>query len=383
MCEYKPPSDPTLPPFNADSEDFTSAQILNPGLINPRHAPQSAGPFRTSFNTVPPRSSDSSASTPSQRHSYIQRGHHRNFSFAGGHSRRKSLSTPFMHSSSSHSPRTDPHTPMLSSTRPWTTDATKHGIEQHDTFPTPQNPPIIPGQSINSYSRRPAPPKNLSIFPSLVSLSATSEDGSQEIEYSNGAGSVESAPSSAVSNQPGQLQASFMFGPSMSSANSPATSASTESRRATRRGHHHKHSLSHNFFSFLEPGGDLTHMRTPRSPEPRNQLASTSTSSSPWHNTSSSEKTSFPLSSRQVSFNTSDPFLNAVPRPQARRVRVVALGSSLTQCVVGALLWVMAQQVGSLACTGLGYWLVFDALGIMFFHVVRSETQDRMKRPYG
>ncbi|OBZ78830.1 hypothetical protein A0H81_00365 [Grifola frondosa] len=74
-----------------------------------------------------------------------------------------------------------------------------------------------------------------------------------------------------------------------------------------RRRHHHKHSLSYNFFSFLE-------LRDLHTPVPL----------SPWA----------PISSFSH-----------------RR------------------LWVAGEQVGSLACTGLGYW-VFDVFGVALGHVL-------------
>ena len=66
-------------------------------------------------------------------------------------------------------------------------------------------------------------------------------------------------------------------------------------------------------------------------------------------------------------------------------VSVVASG----QFVIGSWLWVVGQQVGSLACTGLGYWIVFDALGVVIGNVVpkwlRSTEgeKEKVRRPYG
>ncbi|KAF8879807.1 hypothetical protein BD779DRAFT_1612849 [Infundibulicybe gibba] len=80
-------------------------------------------------------------------------------------------------------------------------------------------------------------------------------------------------------------------------------------------GHHHKHSMSHNFFSFLEPGGP--HGRDDHDPA---SLPATHGSRYP------------------------------------RKCDI--------QFVLGSWLWVSGQQNGSLSCTGLGYWVVFDAFGI-------------------
>lgn len=37
---------------------------------------------------------------------------------------------------------------------------------------------------------------------------------------------------------------------------------------------------------------------------------------------------------------------------------------ALAEFVLGAAVWVAGQRRGSLACAGLGYWVVFDAMGI-------------------
>jgi len=43
---------------------------------------------------------------------------------------------------------------------------------------------------------------------------------------------------------------------------------------------------------------------------------------------------------------------------------LVARVVCVLQFYLGALLWVRGQVIGSLACTGLGYWVVFDAFSI-------------------
>ena len=58
------------------------------------------------------------------------------------------------------------------------------------------------------------------------------------------------------------------------------------------------------------------------------------------------------------------------------------------QFVLGAWLWITGQQVGSLASTGLGYWVVFDALGVVLGHILpnrlaRPEMRAETRRPYG
>ena len=61
--------------------------------------------------------------------------------------------------------------------------------------------------------------------------------------------------------------------------------------------------------------------------------------------------------------------------------RAVAAG----QFVLGASLWVSGQQIGSLACTGLGYWVVFDAFGVGLRWVLPAwlAGSGGVRRPYG
>ncbi|KAH9984853.1 hypothetical protein BJV77DRAFT_1035511 [Russula vinacea] len=158
--------------------------------------------------------------------------------------------------------------------------------------------------------------------------------------------------------------------------------------RASRRGHHHKHSLSHNFFSFLEPGStgprDLTSQTTsvpvspwsPTSPFP--QSAGPSTVAFP-HATSESSSPSSPLSDSSTS-----PFAHlhddALP--------VGAAIASVGQFALGAWMWIVGQGVGSLACTGLGYWVVFDAIGVAVTTVLpvylrQPVLKGPIRRPFG
>lgn len=75
---------------------------------------------------------------------------------------------------------------------------------------------------------------------------------------------------------------------------------------------------------------------------------------------------------------------------QDDRIPVGAAAASIAQFVLGAYLWVCGQQVGSLSCTGLGYWVVFDSFGVAFSEVVPpwlasgyNGVRDRLRRPYG
>jgi hypothetical protein len=52
-------------------------------------------------------------------------------------------------------------------------------------------------------------------------------------------------------------------------------------------------------------------------------------------------------------------------------------------------MWIAGQQIGALGCTGLGYWVVFDALGVAISRVVPGwlassrDARTKIQRPYG
>ncbi|KAF8147262.1 hypothetical protein B0H34DRAFT_343292 [Crassisporium funariophilum] len=169
------------------------------------------------------------------------------------------------------------------------------------------------------------------------------------------------------------------------SGNSSASSAS-------RRGHHHKHSLSHNFFSFLEPGiGPLLSNDDELHSQP------TPVPVSPW-----TPMSGFPPDSAAPS-NTAfsmpkNGHAEAHHRPHHSEPEPISTGAiavTIAQFVLGASLWVTGQQVGSLSCTGLGYWVVFDSLGVALSKVVpgwlasdsnagvAEKEKERIRRPYG
>jgi hypothetical protein len=130
----------------------------------------------------------------------------------------------------------------------------------------------------------------------------------------------------------------------------------------TRRGHHHKHSLSHNFFSFLEPGYTSTGSNSPDGsgtspgsdkPEPELNVQPIPAPVSSWETTS------------LASYNTGYRYGSLPHDPLPLIVSpTFAKALSITNLSLGATLWVRGQQAGSLACTGLGYWVVFDAIGL-------------------
>ncbi|KAI6041612.1 hypothetical protein EDC04DRAFT_2667224 [Pisolithus marmoratus] len=159
----------------------------------------------------------------------------------------------------------------------------------------------------------------------------------------------------------GELDASFSFGGTLKS-----DSIQDKWPMKSRRGHHHKHSLSHSFFSFLEPGAAQTHIPAASNKSEELHTASTPTPISPWTPISN-------ISLFAPSMNLSAPELiprshskspgassSFLPAPLNRGLSPTAA----VQFMLGAFLWARGQSIGSLACTGLGYWEVFDAVGV-------------------
>jgi hypothetical protein len=269
--------------------------------------------------------------------------------------------------------------------------------------------------------------RNLSIFfprPGSTTQASISEDGSQEIEVRvdeeapittiPSASPNFNVPGSRRGNRPTSLGAGFTFGglrPLSTGGGSPEliTVPTPNSATTARRGHHHKHSMSHNFFSFLEPGANG------RPPSPKNEELHTQPAPvpiSPW-----TPMSGFPQSARSTttSFSSQVPngrrqsiesdsrssydgsqLSDGLPDTVGRRGASVA---GIMQFVLGAWLWVCGQQIGSLSVTGLGYWVVFDSFGLGLVHFrslwlrelratlklegQRNKERIQIRRPYG
>ena len=221
-------------------------------------------------------------------------------------------------------------------------------------------------------------------------------------------------PPASASPGPGQrtFREGFTFGgrpppsPSMNGHIAPALQQSNSNR--SRKGHHHKHSLSHNFFSFLEPGEELHTNPTPTPVSPWNPAATFPTSPAPSAETSAhnhnhshshldhahTHSHSHSPELQTHSHSHSRPTEITRPKSPIGSVRAdpeispAAASMAVFQFALGAALWVSGQQTGSLSCTGLGYWVVFDSFGIALGKVVPSwlakpSTQDRSRRPFG
>jgi hypothetical protein len=173
------------------------------------------------------------------------------------------------------------------------------------------------------------------------------------------------APVTTISRQPSNdgLRTGFRFGGVSAASDDSLAPSSSSGSRPSRRGHHHKHSMSHNFFSFLEPGSHRPDA-VPSSGPP----------------SASSTMTDFT--------ETVTPPLPAPAALVVPAVHPLAVVSCAVEGMLGAAVWVTGQRTGSLSCTGLGYWVVFDSFGVALSRVIpgylaRDSMQSRGRRTYG
>ena len=191
-----------------------------------------------------------------------------------------------------------------------------------------------------------------------------------------------------------EFNARFTFGGLPKSNSEPNGIRTSSSGVTARRGHHHKHSVSHNFFSFLEPGQPQT-VKIPNT-EQDLKNSPTPTPISQWGQNSHTGKP-FPAAELQVSrslsqspatsisSSTSCPLSNVVEveNKNMSSTGTAAMVTASVQFALGALLWTHGQSIGSLACTGLGYWVVFDALGIAGPIVIARQMRGKTNGMYG
>jgi hypothetical protein len=313
--------------------------------------------------------------------------------YVNGHSRTRSISTPF-------SPLPSP----LSASFP-TTSYIPPNVSISHSAPD--------GNELSKGGRRHTRlhSRNLSFFfprPGSNPQGTINEDDAQELEIPVDVEAPLIPPAGSTINFPGSrsprqsltpLGQGFTFGARPPSSQGPTTdlmtarhSGSSTSSSASRRGHHHKHSLSHNFFSFLEPGSTLplNHDEGLRSQPISRPL-------SPWDSVSPLPASIAPPKSTN---NTPIPNNSHANVEQHRdlvpgQISYNAVAVTVIQFVLGAWLWVSGQQVGSISCTGLGYWVVFDSFGVALSKVIpgwlsrssnagfAEKEKEKIRRPFG
>jgi len=276
--------------------------------------------------------------------------------------------------------------------------------------------------------------RNLSIvFPRPGSLPTGTiselEDGAQEVSIPDPSSVDETGPSesresfSANSRTDSMkkpltpLGQGFTFGSkppsSIMATRYPSTIPTQQSSRPisppltvtrTRRGHHHKHSLSHNFFSFLEPGYTSAPSNSPGTSPASDTAEPELNAQSPvpissWESKLKSRVTPLASYNNGYGYDSFDhpPHPLVISLTFAKVVSIINLS-------LGATLWVSGQQAGSLACTGLGYWVVFDSIGLALSRnfdfglgsvvnrldgrakanlMVTDKDREAIRRPYG
>uniref|UniRef100_A0A0W0F0L4 Cation efflux protein transmembrane domain-containing protein n=1 Tax=Moniliophthora roreri TaxID=221103 RepID=A0A0W0F0L4_MONRR len=244
--------------------------------------------------------------------------------------------------------------------------------------------------------------RNLSIFfprPGSLPQSTIAEDGSQELEIPNdeesAMHSADSLPSrrrrveSAHAPTNGSitpLGAGFTFGarpPGSAPIPPPMNAGGSNSGSRSRRGHHHKHSLSHNFFSFLEPGSTQT-----QTPGSELHTQPTPVPVSPWNPISPFPTTPHTPPTPYYRTGEKEKGDGGSEVEEERENVPGASAFCFAQFILGASLWVSGQQNGSLSATGLGYWVVYDAFGIGVERVLpgylsRQKQTGTKRRYYG
>ena len=159
--------------------------------------------------------------------------------------------------------------------------------------------------------------------------------------------------------------------------------------RGKRRGHHvrllllsfpvpadsqHKHSLSHNFFSFLDPTVTNPAL-APSSPIPRLPSPSTKSTQFP-------TSVPIPLQSStsllgSASTEASSPNRRIDPHTQ------LYLSVAVIEFLIGAGLWIEGQLSGWRCLAGVGYLSVFDAAGVAIRMTRENDGSRSTRRPYG
>ena len=309
-----------------------------------QYHPPSAGPYNTTFGN---RANLNGNGRSPFSHS--------------SHSRTKSLSTnPNDYSPPLRSPLSSSFSPQRSLfPSPESPSLKSFAFPQSVSAPDIQPRSLSPGQPSTSrrHTHNRIHSRNLSVFfPRPGTLpQPTIEEDSVDMP----------APVTTIRERASNdgLRAGFRFGGAPSTSDTSLTPSSSSGSRPSRRGHHHKHSMSHNFFSFLDPGS---------------QHSETFPSSGP------------PSASSTLS-DFADRILPppVVPTPPVvPRVYPLPVISCTVQGILGAAVWVTGQQTGSLSCTGLGYWVVFDAFGVALSQIIPGclagdSMQSRSRRTYG
>ncbi|GAA5866870.1 hypothetical protein JCM8547_003902 [Rhodosporidiobolus lusitaniae] len=188
----------------------------------------------------------------------------------------------------------------------------------------------------------------------------------------------------AVPFQPGVVDLPAASPPAGRASGGAGEDGTPTKSPAGRRGHHHRHSVSHNLFPFLDPADSA-----------RPSSSATKTLAQP---RSAESQLPAPTSSFRQRYGHLNLFFQvlayaSVHVPASTRALLLV---AVAQVVVGAVLWVQGQSGESLAVTGLGYLVVFDGLaglssvllerptpGQSVWDVVGSSKDASIRQPFG
>ncbi|KZP06057.1 hypothetical protein FIBSPDRAFT_886239 [Athelia psychrophila] len=364
-------------------------------------SPTSAGPYRTTFGvaTAPPRAPNGANGHPSSPFRSTLNGHTRAHSRVGSVS--GSFAPPLPSPLSGSFPSSVSHSQVRTPSH--SADSLLPSSASNPETLSNGLPSTMTAQANRRHSRLHS--RNLSIFfprPGSLNAASIDEDGAQEIQVSLDEESAVDIATPRTADHQKKLHG-FTFGgrPATSSASSsnhslnmdPDVSAGGGS--TSRRGHHHKHSMSHQFFSFLEPGSQQTQsleseLLTQPTPSPVSPWTSETNGHSHSHSPSSHDHGHDHDHSHSHASSPAAPVFHYSPSA-SNGIPPVPLVASILQFALGAYLWVTGQQIGSLSCTGLGYWVVFDAFGVgigggvlsAYLGLHRGPVKGNLKRAYG
>lgn len=128
----------------------------------------------------------------------------------------------------------------------------------------------------------------------------------------------------------------------------------------------HKHSLSHNFFSFLDPTQTNPRLTSPSSP----QIMSPS-----------DKPLSVPMPHSSAFTTTLS--LSPLPPVKSDPQKQFLTSFAVLEFLIGAGLWVEGQMSGWRCLAGVGYLVVFDSLGVGIEVVQWKGLSGNLRRPYG
>ncbi|OWZ58188.1 hypothetical protein C368_01363 [Cryptococcus neoformans 125.91] len=162
----------------------------------------------------------------------------------------------------------------------------------------------------------------------------------------------------------------WSFGQARPEAGGSAGLLTPDVKRSKRRGHHHKHSLSHNFFSFLDP--------TQTNPALSSNKSSARASPNPDATPASVPMPRLPSS---ATIQT----LSPLPSSKLDHYSRFLLSFAFLEFIIGAGLWIEGQMSGWKCLAGVGYLVVFDAMGVAVSMVGRKEGAgwSSIRKPFG